>query len=421
MADKPEELALDRVQVKKAVQALQAFLKTKSTPDSLLLDESQHLSLLFTLWKIPKQAQTIRIPLPHGIRTNTDEVCLFTRDEPNMTPDQTQRFYKKLLAERGVKNVTEVIPYRTLRTEYKPFEAKRRLLGNFDMFLSDDRVRRLLSSHIGKHFYERKKDPLSVNLKSKKLALDIQRTIQGTTISISKKGCCCMARVAHSGMAADEIAENIDSAVSTIVTKLRMKGPLIKIIHLKSQSSVALPIYTSNMNHLTLLEETQKQARAAMDAKKNASKQKSAKKEQKSTERNTGAEVEEEIPQLVPMVTPSKKAKLEKQTKKGLEKAPNPTVGKKAPNPTVGKKAPNPTVGTKAPNPTGGKKAPNPTGGKKAPNPTGGKKAPNPTGGKKAPNPTGGKKAPNPTGGKKAPNPTGGKTAMRRKRNKKAA
>ncbi|KAK6328334.1 ribosomal L1 domain-containing protein 1 [Coregonus clupeaformis] len=328
MADKPEDLALDRVQVKKAVQALQAFQKTKSTPDSLLLDESQHISLLFTLWKIPKQAQTIRIPLPHGIRTNTDEVCLFTRDEPNMTPDQTQRFYKKLLADRGVKNVTEVIPYKMLRTEYKPFEAKRRLLGNFDMFLSDDRIRRLLSSHIGKHFYERKKEPLSVNLQSKKLALDIQRTIQGTIISISKKGCCCMARVAHSGMAADEIAENIESAVSTIVTKLRMKGPLIKIIHLKSQSSVALPIYTSNMNHLTILEETQKQARAAMDAKKNASKQKSAKKEPKSTEKNTGAKVEEQIPQLVPIVTPSKKAKLEEPTKNGLEKAPNPTGGK---------------------------------------------------------------------------------------------
>ena len=50
-----------------------------------------------------------------------------------------------------------MIPYKMLKTEYKPFEAKRRLLGNFDMFLSDDRVRRLLSSHIGKHFYERKK------------------------------------------------------------------------------------------------------------------------------------------------------------------------------------------------------------------------------------------------------------------------
>lgn len=126
-------------QVKKAVQALQAFLKTKSTLDSLFLDETQQISLLFTLWQIPKEAQTIRMwvselgtyschcfdyfltsetytlmfhcvfsPLPHGQRPDTDEVCLFTRDEPNMTSDQTQRFYKKLLEEKGVKNISEV-------------------------------------------------------------------------------------------------------------------------------------------------------------------------------------------------------------------------------------------------------------------------------------------------------------------------
>lgn len=48
-------------QVKKAVQALQAFLKTKSTNESLLLDDAQKISLLFTLWKIPKNSQTIRM------------------------------------------------------------------------------------------------------------------------------------------------------------------------------------------------------------------------------------------------------------------------------------------------------------------------------------------------------------------------
>lgn len=47
-------------------------------------------------------------PLPHGQRTDTDEVCLFTRDEPKMTSEQTQRFYKRLLEEKGVKNITEV-------------------------------------------------------------------------------------------------------------------------------------------------------------------------------------------------------------------------------------------------------------------------------------------------------------------------
>lgn len=47
-------------------------------------------------------------PLPHAERRSSEEVCLFTRDEPQMTTEQTVRFYKKLMEERGVANVTEV-------------------------------------------------------------------------------------------------------------------------------------------------------------------------------------------------------------------------------------------------------------------------------------------------------------------------
>jgi len=299
---------LDRPQVKKAVQALQAFLKSKSTHDSLLLNDTHHVCLLFTLWKIPKQPQSIRIPMPHGQRTDTDEICLFTRDEPNMTSDQTQRFYKKLLEERGVKNVSEIIPYKVLKTEYKPHEAKRRLLGNYDLFLSDDRIRRLLPSHLGKHFYERKKEPLCVNLQSKQLARDMQSVIQGSYMKVTNKGSCCMARVAHSGMTADEITDNIEAAVKTVMTKLklRMKGPVIKIIHIKTEASVALPIYTSNLSHLTLLEDAQKQAKAERGTQ-------AAKKSTETDPMNT--DDDEEVPQLVPIVTPSKKPKMEAKKK----------------------------------------------------------------------------------------------------------
>ncbi|KAJ0060212.1 hypothetical protein NL108_004044, partial [Boleophthalmus pectinirostris] len=247
-------------------------------------------------------------PLPHGQRSDTDEVCLFTRDEPNMTPEQTQRFYKKLLEQRGVTCITEVIPFKTLKKEYKPYEAKRRLLGNFDMFLSDDRIRRLLPSHIGKHFYERKKEPLCVDLQSKNLARDVQRLVQGTSLKITNKGSCCMARVAHSGMTADEVTDNIEATVRTVMEKMRMKGPLIKIIHLKSQDSVALPIYTSDLSHLTLVEELNQKT-------KKGQKQVEEPKEQNKAEPRDGEEEEEdeaeEIPQLVPIETPTKKRKLE--------------------------------------------------------------------------------------------------------------
>ncbi|XDV44594.1 hypothetical protein PO909_012849 [Leuciscus waleckii] len=320
-----DELALDRTQVKKAAQALQAYIKSSSSSQKLFQNEGQAVFLLFTQWKIPKKEQTIRIPLPHGLRKETGDVCLFTRDEPNMTSEQTERFYKKLLTERGFKHGIEVIPFKVLKTEYKPFEAKRRLLGNFDLFLADARIRRRLPSHIGKHFYERKKAPLSVDLESKNLARYMELLIQGTTLCVSSKGSCCMARVAHSNMTADEIVENVTMAVSTISTKLATTGRNIKIIHLKSQDSVALPIYTSDLSHLAVVEEAQKKAHPTKGAQKRKSENKKTEVSEPITkETEKDEDCEEEIPQLVPIETPAKKPKREGISKKGLKKAPKP-------------------------------------------------------------------------------------------------
>ncbi|XP_016397988.1 ribosomal L1 domain-containing protein 1 [Sinocyclocheilus rhinocerous] len=324
------ELDLDRSQVKKAVQALRAYIKSSSTSQKLFENDGQTISLLLTQWKIPKKEQTIRIPLPHGLRTDSGDVCLFTRDEPKMTSEQAVRFYKKLLRERGIKNAIEVIPFKMLKTENKPFEAKRKLLGNFDLFLSDARIRRRLPSHIGKHFYERKKAPLSVDLESKHLARDMERLIQGTTLTVSNKGSCCMVRVAHSGMTADEVVENVMTAVSTISAKLAKTGKNIKIIHLKSQTSVALPIYTSDLSHLALVEEARKKAhltKGAQKRKRENDKTEVSELITKETEEEKDNE-EEEIPQLVPIETPTKKPKLEIISKKGRKKVSKPAAGR---------------------------------------------------------------------------------------------
>ncbi|KAK3559603.1 hypothetical protein QTP86_013545 [Hemibagrus guttatus] len=351
--------------VKKAVQALQAYLK--STSSKKLLDETQQLCLLLTFWKIPNQEQTIRIPLPHALHNESVEVCLFTRDEPNMTADQTERFYKKLLTQSGVKFMPQVIPFKVMKTEYKPFEAKRRLLGNFDIFLADARIRRRLPSHIGKHFYLRKKAPLSVDLGSKHLARDLDRLVQGTTLNVNKKGSCCLVRVAHSGMTTDEIVENIVTAINTISTKLHLKGKSIKIIHLKSHTSIALPIYTSDLSHLTLLEEELKNAKLAkasillaLEIKRKQRQQKSGSdvneddaKEVVSEEDVEGDggdgkgkhEEEEEIPQLVPIESPSKRPKLEAASRKGSKKVAKPATTKRVTKPKQGQK----TLGKKVP------------------------------------------------------------------------
>ncbi|MEE6522366.1 hypothetical protein FKM82_020858 [Ascaphus truei] len=210
---------------------------------------------MLTVWRIPKRDQTIKIPLPHGIRPESCEVCLFTKDEPNMTSEQTEKFYKKLLSQHGVAHISQIIPLKTLKKEYKPFEAKRRLLSSFDLFLSDDRIRRFLPSLLGKHFYRAKREPASVNLKTKYLAAELNRFIQGTKLKITNKGCCYAIRVGHTGMKVDDIVENTIAVAGVIAEKLPMKWKNVKLLHLKTQSSVALPIFNSALTNLNELED----------------------------------------------------------------------------------------------------------------------------------------------------------------------
>ncbi|XP_061849085.1 ribosomal L1 domain-containing protein 1 [Colius striatus] len=328
MAGRPEQL--ERAQVKKAVEALLAFARSKAKGGAQLLSESESIQVLVTVWKVPRVAQVIKIPLPHGIRPETAEVCLFTKDEPNLSAEQTENLYKKLLIRNGIKSISEIIPYKTLKKEYKMFEAKRRLLNRFDLFLSDDRVRRLLPSHLGKHFYERKKVPVSVNLKAKNLAQEINKHVQGTTLSVTNKGCCYTARVGHTGMKADEVLDNIIAAAEVIAKKLPKGWKNVKLLHLKTLKSVSLPIFTANVSNLDELDSEPslrkkevkvkvkkgKKKRMRKAAKKLNSKQATlttetnaavaaaqepAVKEKAEVVQESGDHDDEEIPQLVPM------------------------------------------------------------------------------------------------------------------------
>ncbi|XP_009897237.2 ribosomal L1 domain-containing protein 1 [Dryobates pubescens] len=346
---------LEREQVKKAVEALLAFARSKAKGKALLLNESENVHLMVTVWKVPRAAKVIKIPLPHGIRPETAEVCLFTKDEPNLSSEQTENLYKKLLIQNGIRSVSQIISYKTLKKEYKIFEAKRRLLNRFDLFLSDDRIRRLLPSHLGRHFYERKKTPVSVNLKAKNLAKEINKHIQGTTLSVNNKGCCYTARIGHTGMKADEILNNVIAAAEVIAKKLPKNWKNVKILHLKTLKSVALPIFTANISNLDELDREPPE-RKKKEGKKKKPKSKKASKKTKSSQVTSTTEIknaaaaaatqdleikekaavqepgdhdDEEIPQLVPIQTTildqlekmkSSAGNLSKKTKSSLGK-----------------------------------------------------------------------------------------------------
>ncbi|XP_075686255.1 ribosomal L1 domain-containing protein 1 [Rhinoderma darwinii] len=324
----PVQHGVDSEQVKKATKALLAYHKTKKGGNSLLLNEHERISLLVTVWKIPSKAQVINIRLPREIRPDTCDVCLFTRDEPNMSVEQTEKFYKKLLSQHGVTQITEIVPLKKMKKEYKPFEGKRRLLSSFDLFLADARIRRLLPSHIGRHFYKEKREPQSVNLKRKNLAAELNRFIQGTQLHVTNRGCCYAIRVGHIGMKAEDIVKNVLAVAQALGEKLPMKWKNVKVLHLKTQSSVALPVYTSSFDSLKELDleqaekdKTLKKKKKKGSAKKNKAATPGSEEtgdqlpdEKKGAEKNKTDHIEEEeIPQLVPIQTPNSAKKRKKQ------------------------------------------------------------------------------------------------------------
>ncbi|NXS01889.1 RL1D1 protein, partial [Oxylabes madagascariensis] len=356
------------LQVKKAVEALVAFARRKAKKAGLLLNETDSIHLLVTVWKVPQAAKVIRIPLPHGIRPETADVCLFTRDEPNLSAEQTENLYKKLLFRNGIRSISRIISYKTLKKEYKMFEAKRRLLNSFDLFLSDDRIRRLLPSHLGKHFYERKKAPLSVNLKAKDLAKELEKHIQGTTLPVNNKGCCYTTRIGHTGMKVEEILENIIAAAKVIGDKLPKKWKNVKILHLKTLKSVALPIFNANISNLDELDKQpslkinrvkkaklkkvkktakkrkSKQVTVTPESKAAAGTQEPVAKEKVEIVQEPGDCDDEEIPQLVPIQTTSSADLKVIETGPSPEKGDN--LGKKTETPLRKRKRPSLVVDT---------------------------------------------------------------------------
>ncbi|CAM9307545.1 unnamed protein product [Lampetra fluviatilis] len=326
---------LNKSQVSLAIKALIEHHNkrpVKAEKKQPLFDVASRIQLMVTVWRIPPEDCVIKIGLPHSVCSDDAEVCLFTKDEPKMSPEQTCSFYNKLLQKSNIKSITRVIPYQTLKKEYKPYEAKLKLLRSYDIFLADSRIRRLLPSHLGRHFYAAKKAPLSVNLLHKHLDRELGRFISGTALHVSSKGNCNTVLVGNTNMELNGIVENIMTVASTMAKKCPGGWGNVKVLHVKTQVSVALPVYTSSLDAIATAEEelgefpmTEASTKSSAKKKKRAEAKESSvcvEKEVKAVEEDEVAVVAAAVETLIgtlaktPEETPSKKAKRNRRKKK---------------------------------------------------------------------------------------------------------
>ncbi|XP_076933155.1 putative ribosome biogenesis protein C8F11.04 [Bidens hawaiensis] len=225
--------------------AVDALLKWKAkqtdSHNPQLLPSDDFIYLNFTLKKLPqKRTNPNKIPLPHPIISpDSSELCLIIDDRPSS--NLTSKAAKQKIKADGIA-VSKVIKLSKLRTDYKPFESKRKLCDSYDMFFADKRVIHLLPKLLGKQFFRKKKLPLGVDLGHKNWKEQIERACASGLLFFGS-GTCSVVKVAKVSMTRDEIVENVVAAIEGGVGFVGKKLGGVRSLHLKFVDSVALPVY----------------------------------------------------------------------------------------------------------------------------------------------------------------------------------
>ncbi|CAI9089058.1 OLC1v1023559C1 [Oldenlandia corymbosa var. corymbosa] len=245
MASKPQPPAAeDGISSEVISSAVDSLLKwkAKTAPEKpQLLPEDDLVYLNLTLRKIPAKSRTnaFRIPLPHPLFDATSEVCLIIDDRPNS--NLTSKDAKKIVKTQNIP-VAKVLKLSKLKTDYKPFEAKRKLCDSYELFLVDRRIVHLLPKLLGKSFFKKKKLPVPLDLTHKNWKEQIERAM-GSGFLFMRTGTCCVMKVGKVSMERDEIVENIAQGISEVVKVVPKKWGGVRSFHVKFSNSLALPIY----------------------------------------------------------------------------------------------------------------------------------------------------------------------------------
>ncbi|KAJ6672105.1 RIBOSOMAL PROTEIN L7AE FAMILY MEMBER [Salix viminalis] len=233
--------------VDKAVKALLKWRSSKlNTQKPQLLEHDEFVYLILALKKIPHKGvsriNAHKIPLPYPLTnplTEAPELCLIIDDRPKSG-------LNKDAAKKKIQNdnipISKIIKISKLKTDYRPFEAKRKLCDSYDMFFADKRVVPLLPKMLGKQFFKKKKIPMTVDLKHSNWKEQIDKAC-GSALLFLRTGTCSVIKVGRVSMSREEISKNVMAAINGIAEIVPRKWGGIRSFHLKLLDSLALPVY----------------------------------------------------------------------------------------------------------------------------------------------------------------------------------
>lgn len=234
-------------QVAKAVAALAKHIeKVKSEGKSQLFEEDgdgETYNLLISTRKVPQKGSNKLVPIkiPHPLLSlDVAEVCLIVKDHQG----EGHKEAKKKVAEMEKCGVAKVLGISKLRNNYKPHEAKRKLCDSYDLFCADARVLPLLPKLLGKSFFKKNRQPVPVDLTKKDWPAQIRKAAAATYVHMGA-GTCINVKVGRSAQTQQEVVANAVAAIAGAVEVIPRKWANVQSIYMKTNQSVALPIYNA--------------------------------------------------------------------------------------------------------------------------------------------------------------------------------
>ncbi|EST07574.1 Ribosomal protein L1/ribosomal biogenesis protein [Kalmanozyma brasiliensis GHG001] len=244
---------LDSAQVLQAFRALSAHTSRRTTVPSSALpldgasgnlrDPSNAVYVQLTLNTLSptSHVKPVRINLPHALHTPGEvSVCLLVKDP--------QREYKDLLVAQKIKCISRVVGVTKLKGKFKPFDARRALVQEHDMFLADSRIVPTLPNLCGKVFFDAKKNPLTVNLtKPSRLEEELEGAIKATTFT-QNKGSCTTIKIGYMAKhTPEELTENLLAAMPAVLSRVKGGWENVHNVDVKTGNSAALPVWNQKL------------------------------------------------------------------------------------------------------------------------------------------------------------------------------
>lgn len=72
--------------------------------------------------------------------------------------------FKEQISDLNIPCIAEVIGFDRLRREFHEFKDKKKLLRDFDVFLADIRIYKMLPECLGREFYQKKMFPCPIKV-----------------------------------------------------------------------------------------------------------------------------------------------------------------------------------------------------------------------------------------------------------------